>query len=46
MAAGLESSLGDSARWAGVSRTIEPDPVWVAATEERYARFSALGSGA
>jgi xylulokinase len=46
MAAGLESSLDASARWAGVSRTIEPDPVWAEAANERYARFAALGSGA
>ncbi len=46
MAAGLETSLDDSARWAGVGRRIEPDPAWVRAAEVRYARFSELGTGA
>ncbi len=45
MAAGLESSLDDSARWSGVGRTIEPDPVWARAAEARYERFVALGPG-
>ncbi len=46
MAAGLESSLGDSARWSAVGRRIEPDPAWVRAADARYARFSELGTGA
>ncbi len=46
MAAGLETSLDDSARWAAVGRRIEPDPAWVRAAEARYARFSELGTGA
>ncbi len=46
MAAGLESSLHDSARWARVGRRIEPDPAWVGPTEARYERFSELGTGA
>jgi xylulokinase len=46
MAAGLETSLNDSARWASVGRRIEPDPAWVRAAEPRYARFSELGTGA
>jgi xylulokinase len=45
MAAGLETSLHDSARWAAVGRRIEPDPEWVRAAETRYARFSELGTG-
>jgi xylulokinase len=45
MAAGLETSLDASARWAGVSRTDEPDPAWKAACDERYARFADLGPG-
>jgi xylulokinase len=45
MAAGLETSLDDSARWAEIGRRIEPDPVWVRAAEVRYARFSELGTG-
>ncbi len=46
MAAGLETSLDDSVRWSGVGRRIEPDPAWVLAADERYARFSELGTGA
>jgi len=46
LAAGLESSLDDSARWSAVGRTIEPDPAWVRAAEARYARFCELGTGA
>jgi xylulokinase len=46
MAAGLETSLDDSARWAAVGRRIEPDPAWVRAAEARYVRFSQLGNGA
>ena len=46
LAAGLETSLDDSARWARVGRRIEPDPAWVRAAEARYARFSELGTGA
>ncbi|HVA06409.1 MAG TPA: FGGY-family carbohydrate kinase [Acidimicrobiales bacterium] len=45
MAAGLENSLNDSARWAGTSRRIHPDPAWAAATEDRYRRFCGLGAG-
>ncbi len=46
MAAGLETSLNDSARWGSVGRRIEPDPNWVQATEARYRRFCELGTGA
>jgi xylulokinase len=45
MAAGLETSLDDSVRWAGTSRRIEPDPTWVAAAESRYHRFADAGTG-
>jgi xylulokinase len=45
MAAGLESSLNDSVRWARTGRRIDPDPAWAAATEDRYRRFSELGTG-
>jgi xylulokinase len=45
MAAGLETSLDDSVRWAEVGRRIEPDPVWARATESRYRRFCAAGTG-
>jgi xylulokinase len=46
MAAGLETSLDDSARWSAVGRRIEPDPAWVRAASARYERFSELGTGA
>jgi xylulokinase len=46
MAAGLETTLNDSSRWASVGRRIEPDPAWAAATRSRYDRFCALGTGA
>jgi xylulokinase len=46
MAAGLETSLDDSARWSGVGRRIEPDPAWVRAADARYQKFCELGTGA
>ncbi len=46
MAAGLETSLDDSRRWAAVGRRVEPDPAWVRAAEARYEKFSELGTGA
>jgi xylulokinase len=46
MAAGLETSLDDSARWSAVGRTIAPDPRWARAADERYEKFSELGTGA
>ncbi|HEX3459624.1 MAG TPA: FGGY-family carbohydrate kinase [Acidimicrobiales bacterium] len=45
MAAGLEPSLEGSARWASAGRRVEPDPAWREATDARYRRFAALGSG-
>jgi len=45
MAAGLETSLDDSVRWASTGRRVEPDPAWVRAAEARYRRFSELGTG-
>ena len=39
MAAGLETELDGADRWAKVGRRIEPDPVWVEAARQRYARF-------
>ncbi len=45
MAAGLETSLDDSARWSAVGRRIEPDPAWVRAADARYEKFSELGTG-
>jgi hypothetical protein len=28
-----------------LGKRIEPDPVWVTATEQRYQRFSEVGTG-
>ena len=42
MAAGLESSITDAARWAGTDRVVEPDAAWVEPTQERYGRFLGL----
>ena len=42
MAAGLESSIADAARWASIERIVEPDPAWQDPTEERYGRFLEL----
>lgn len=43
MAAGLESSTTDAARWAATDRVVEPDPAWARAVDDRYARFLELG---
>jgi xylulokinase len=45
MAAGLETSLDDSSRWASIGRRVEPDPQWVEATQTRYQLFCELGAG-
>jgi xylulokinase len=42
MAAGLETSITDGARWARTDHIVEPDPVWAAPTAERYGRFLEL----
>jgi xylulokinase len=39
MAAGLESSITDAARWASTERVVEPDPAWAGPMEGRYAHF-------
>jgi xylulokinase len=44
LAAGLETSTADAARWARRARTVEPDPAWVAAVSDRYARFLEVAS--
>ncbi|MFZ0834636.1 MAG: FGGY-family carbohydrate kinase, partial [Mycobacterium sp.] len=44
MAAGLESSVSDAARWAAAERVVEPDPLWVEAMADRYCRFLELAS--
>ena len=42
MAAGLESSIADAARWASIERIVEPDPAWRRPMEDRYGRFLEL----
>ncbi len=42
MAAGLETSITDAARWARTDHIVEPDPLWAAPTTERYGRFLEL----
>jgi xylulokinase len=44
MAAGLETSMADAARWARVGQRIEPDPRWQAACDDRYGRFLEIAS--
>ena len=44
MAVGLETSVGDAARWASVDRIVEPDPAWTAAVGDRYGRFLELAT--
>ncbi|MCF1814615.1 xylulose kinase, partial [Mycobacterium intracellulare subsp. intracellulare] len=39
MAAGLETTIADAARWVRTERVVEPDPAWAAAVEDRYHRF-------
>ncbi len=43
MAAGLESSIADAARWASTQRIVEPRPAWAVAIQDRYRRFLELG---
>jgi xylulokinase len=40
MAAGLETSTNDAARWARISHVVDPDPAWAAAAALRYERFT------
>lgn len=44
VAAGLEGSIADAARWARTARVAEPDPAWAAAVDDRYRRFLELGT--
>jgi xylulokinase len=46
MAAGLESSLADAARWASLERTVEPNHAWKGPMEDRYGRFLELAGSA
>jgi xylulokinase len=43
MAAGLETSIADAARWARTEHIVDPDPAWAVAVEDRYGRFLQLG---
>lgn len=43
IAAGLETSPADAARWASTERVVDPDPAWTGPTQDRYARFLELG---
>jgi xylulokinase len=43
MAAGLETTIDDAARWARTEHTVDPDPSWAGAVEDRYQRFLELG---
>ncbi len=45
MAAGLETELAAATRWGRHGDPVEPDPVWSAAMESRYARFLELTEG-
>jgi sugar (pentulose or hexulose) kinase len=44
MAAGLETTIADAARWAATDRVVDPDPGWAEAIEDRYRRFLELGN--
>ncbi|CDO87061.1 D-xylulose kinase [Mycobacterium triplex] len=43
IAAGLETSIADAARWVSTERIVDPDRAWAAAVEDRYRRFLELG---
>jgi xylulokinase len=45
MAAGLETSMDDAQRWSSIGRRVEPSRRWRGATDDRYARFTELGTG-
>ena len=42
MAAGLEASTADAARWARSARAVEPDPRWAGPVQARYRLFQEL----
>ena len=44
VAAGLEKSTAEAARWARRARTVEPDPAWITPVADRYARFLEVAS--
>jgi xylulokinase len=43
MAAGLETTIDDAARWGATELVVDPDPAWADAVEDRYRRFLELG---
>ncbi|WP_077090360.1 xylulokinase [Mycobacterium rhizamassiliense] len=43
MAAGLETTIDDAARWASADVVVDPDPAWAGPVEDRYRRFLELG---
>ncbi|MDM4141588.1 MULTISPECIES: FGGY-family carbohydrate kinase [Mycobacterium] len=44
MAAGLETTIADAARWVRTERIVEPDPAWADPVGDRYQRFLELGN--
>ena len=46
MAAGLESSMADAARWASTERVVEPDPAWTDADRGPLRPVSRIGGAA
>ncbi|WP_322857869.1 xylulokinase [Mycobacterium shigaense] len=42
MAAGLETTIDDAARWSSVGSVVDPDPAWAGPVEDRYRRFLEL----
>jgi xylulokinase len=42
MAAGLETTTNDAARWARTLHIVEPNPAWKAAVNDRYERFCSI----
>jgi xylulokinase len=44
VAAGLENSTADAARWVQGGRTISPDPAWARPVRDRYRRFLDLAA--
>jgi xylulokinase len=46
MAAGLETTIADAARWAAIDRVVDPGPGGAEPIEDRYQRFLELGNRA
>jgi xylulokinase len=43
LAAGLESTIADAARWVSTGHVVEPQAAWADAVADRYGRFLELG---